>query len=209
MYRTSRRVLFEGAVEAGREAWQGEYLAKIPRTIEIARVLQPRCIRLLACRTERRARSRMRRRTWRRTHPWAIAMYREAVEQVRAAGFDVLIENEAHKCIWSRPAEVLSFFERLGTRGGLHVGHPEHVADGDVPVDRGVPAVAADHPPGAPQGRDERDAGRASGVAQCAGGCVVAGAGDRGGGAGGRGLADHLPEPVARASRRTGTTTAT
>jgi len=111
--------LFEGAVEAGRQAWQREYLAKIPRTIEIARVLRPRCIRLLACRTERRSEVADATAYLAEAHPWAIAMYREAVEQVLGAGFDVLIENEAHKCIWSRPAEVLGFFERLGGGAGF------------------------------------------------------------------------------------------
>jgi sugar phosphate isomerase/epimerase len=111
--------LFEGAVEAGCDAWQNEYLSKVPRTIEIARVLQPRCIRLLACRTERRSEVTDATAYLVETHPWAIAMYREAVEQVRTAGFNVLIENEAHKCIWSRPAEVLAFFDQLGSGAGF------------------------------------------------------------------------------------------
>lgn len=110
--------LFEGAVEAGCDAWQSEYLSKIPRTIEIARVLRPRCIRLLACRTERRSEVADATAYLEQEHPWAIAMYRDAAEQVRAAGFAVLIENEAYKCIWSKPSEVVSFFERLGTDAG-------------------------------------------------------------------------------------------
>ena len=112
-------VLFEGAVEAGPEAWRAEYLAKIPRTIEIAQALQPRCIRLLACRTERRSEIDDSTAYLEEVHSWAIAMYREAIEQISRAGFAVLIENEAHKCIWSNPAEVLSFFERLGMGAGF------------------------------------------------------------------------------------------
>ena len=72
-------LLLEGAVESGPEAWQAEYLAKIPRTIEIARVLQPRCIRLLACRTLRRSEVADSTAYLEEVHPWAIAMYRDAV----------------------------------------------------------------------------------------------------------------------------------
>lgn len=115
---TLSTVLFVGDVEAGPEAWRRDYLAKVPRTIQIARVLRPRCIRLLACRTQRRGEIDDATACLRQSFPWAIPMYRDAVGQICAAGFEVLIENEAHNCIWSRPGEVLSFFAALQADAG-------------------------------------------------------------------------------------------
>ncbi len=112
-------VLFHGVVEMGLQAWEGQYLARIPRTLEIARALEPRCIRLLACQSLRRAEIDDSTAYLREAHPWAIPMYRDAIRQVRQAGFQVLLENETGRCIWSRPGEVVSFFAALGADAGF------------------------------------------------------------------------------------------
>ena len=48
-----------------------------------------------------------------RSQPWVIEMYREAIQKVTDAGFLVTIENECHDCLFSRTDEILGFFQEL------------------------------------------------------------------------------------------------
>ena len=106
--------LFHGEVEQGNEAFVRESIAKVDRAIEIARVLRPRFIRLLAAQTRSRRQITHTTQYLRANCPWVIPAYRAAVERIHAAGFEATIENEVGGCIWSRPQEVLSFFDELG-----------------------------------------------------------------------------------------------
>ncbi|HET6427707.1 MAG TPA: TIM barrel protein [Phycisphaerae bacterium] len=111
---TMSTVLFHPPIERGQEAFRADELGRIGRAMEIAQALQPRCVRLLAAQTEAREQVLDTTPYLRARHPWVFAMYREAIGRLSEAGFRVLIENEVGRCIWSRPEEVLGFFEELG-----------------------------------------------------------------------------------------------
>jgi sugar phosphate isomerase/epimerase len=104
--------LFYADVESGEEAFR-RHLASVDRAVAIARILQPRMIRILAAKTSRRAEIADSTEHIRRRHPWLIVLYAEAVDRIARAGFTPGIENEVHGCIWSTPAEVTSFFAAL------------------------------------------------------------------------------------------------
>ena len=106
-------VLFVGEVEQGEEFFTREYLGRLPRLIEIATVLRPRFIRLLAAQTARRGDFTDSTDYLRRSHPWVFDVYGRAIDLIHAAGFEATIENETHRCIWARPAEIVSFFNEL------------------------------------------------------------------------------------------------
>ena len=83
------------------------------QTIEIARILAPRMIRLLAAQTAHRSAIQDSVTYLRTEHPWALPLYGEAIDRIHAAGFHTTIENETGQCILSRPAEILDFFGEL------------------------------------------------------------------------------------------------
>ena len=106
--------LFEPEVELGEEVFRRDHLGKIDHTIEIARILQPKMIRLLAAQTSRRAEIDDSRAYLRAEHPWALPLYVEAIDLIHEAGFHTTIENETGQCILSNPTEILDFFGELG-----------------------------------------------------------------------------------------------
>jgi sugar phosphate isomerase/epimerase len=46
-------------------------------------------------------------------YPWVFDVYREAIDRIVDAGLRPTIENEAFKCMLSRPDEIVEFFDRL------------------------------------------------------------------------------------------------
>jgi hypothetical protein len=109
--------LFYDAVERGEEHFRAQHLARVARAVELARILRPRFIRLLAATTRRRAEVTDAIAYLREEHPWVFELYGEAVTRVTEAGFEATIENEVGGCILSRPEEVTGLFAELG--------HPE------------------------------------------------------------------------------------
>ena len=106
-------VLFHADVEAGEDVFRQAHLALLDRVIAIARVLEPKLVRLLAARTIRRDDLTDSVAYLKAEHPWLIDCYREAIEKLSAAGFKVTIENECNACIFSTPDEILDFFDAL------------------------------------------------------------------------------------------------
>lgn len=108
--------LFADNVEIGEDNFRANHLSKVSRVLEIAQVLSPTFIRLVAASTSERqnvpdAVAHI------RTHaPWLFALYDEAISQIHEAGFTAVIENETQGCIVSRPQEALDFFEALTNR---------------------------------------------------------------------------------------------
>lgn len=109
--------LFFDDVELGEAHFREHHLGRIDRAIDIARILQPRLVRLLAARSSR-ARAQRENAIERldRDHPWLVGMYGEAIDRLHAAGFSSTIENEVHGCVLSTPDEVLALFARIGRR---------------------------------------------------------------------------------------------
>ena len=105
--------LFEPEVELGEEVFCLEHLGKVDHTIEIARILQPSMIRLLAAQTSRRAGVDDSVAYLKTEHSWAFHLYAEAIDRIHQAGFHTTIENETGQCILSNPAEILEFFAEL------------------------------------------------------------------------------------------------
>ena len=76
---------------------------KVDHTIEIARILQPDMIRLLAAQTTRRAAIDDSVAYLKSEHPWALPLYAEGIDRIHEAGFHIL----------GNPTEVLDFFAEL------------------------------------------------------------------------------------------------
>lgn len=105
--------LFDEFVEAGEWVFRGEHLGKIDRLIEVADVLEPHFVRLLAAKTRQRQQTSDAIRYVNEEHPWLMDLYREASERLIDAGHRVTIENECHDCIFATTDEIIRFFETL------------------------------------------------------------------------------------------------
>lgn len=105
--------LFYDDIEIGEEQFRLRNLAKVEQTIEVAKVLKPAVIRLLAARSSRRQQFANSVDYMKESHPWVIPMYREAIDMLAAAGFQATIENECRECIFSTPDEIIAFFREL------------------------------------------------------------------------------------------------
>lgn len=106
-------ILFSGDIELGEEAFRTNYLDKLNRILELATVLNPKVIRLLAPQCSKRKNFTNILPYIKKNHPWLIPMYKEAIYKIDQAGFKATIENEANNCILSRPEEILGFFKDL------------------------------------------------------------------------------------------------
>jgi len=108
--------LFFDEVEAGEAAFREKHLGAVDRLVELARILQPKLVRLLAPKTARRNELADCTDYLTAEHPWLVSLYGEAVDRIHDAGFAATIENEVHGCIFSTPDEVIAFFDALGRR---------------------------------------------------------------------------------------------
>lgn len=105
--------IFLNDIELGLEAFANRYDAEIEHIIQLAEVLKPKVVRLLSARSSKRDAYLDSVEHMEANHPWVIPMYREAVDRIHSAGLQVTIENEAKKCIWSKPNEIIGFFREL------------------------------------------------------------------------------------------------
>jgi sugar phosphate isomerase/epimerase len=106
--------LFFDDIEKGEAYFRKEHLGKVRRAVEIARILKPRFVRLLAARSAKRAEFGDGVEHIRKNAPWLITLYKEAISQIATAGFDATIENEVHGCLLTNAVEVAAFFGELG-----------------------------------------------------------------------------------------------
>lgn len=109
--------LFFEEIEKGEGVFQKEHLEKLDRIIELARIINPKVIRIMAARTAKRSRIINTVPYISESFPWLIPMYRRAVERINAGGYTATIENDANGCIWSRPEEITGFFNALDCAG--------------------------------------------------------------------------------------------
>lgn len=109
--------LFDAHVEDGEAVFRG-HLQNVKQAVRVARLLRPRFVRLLACRTRERAGLTNAVEHVCRHAPWVFNLYRDAVTELNAAGFTATIENETGGCILSSPDEVNAFFSHLAAGPG-------------------------------------------------------------------------------------------
>lgn len=110
--------VFGGTVAIGAEQFRADGLAELDRVLEIAAVVRPRYVRLLAAQApgsrehDGNAVGRLR-----ESDPWLGPLYREAADRIVSAGFDVTIENETKQSFLSSPQEYLDFADWIGNPG--------------------------------------------------------------------------------------------
>ena len=109
-------VLFHSNIESGEAEFRANHLGAVDRIITLAKIMQPRIIRLLGAATEKRKELTDTIPYIKSNHPWLIPMYGEAIDRISDAGFPVTIENETGNCIFGYPHEILAFFDELGRR---------------------------------------------------------------------------------------------
>lgn len=113
--------IFHADIEPGETAFRARFNDKLARILEAAPILQPRNIRLLSASSSKRAEFADSVEYISQHHAWVFPLYREAVEQIHEAGFQVVIENEVNKSIFAKPQEIVDFFRLLdcGDKAGL------------------------------------------------------------------------------------------
>lgn len=111
--------LFYGDVEKGEAHFRESFLAKVPRAIELARIFQPSKVRLLSAESSKRAEFHHGVEYVQDRHPWLLPLYREAIEQITAAGFRPTLENEVRGNLLIRPEEIADFFTELDCKGQI------------------------------------------------------------------------------------------
>jgi len=105
--------LFHGDIELGEKRFREDYPGKIDHVIQLAEILQPQIIRLLAAGTSKRGEIENSVKYIRLNHPWLIPLYAEAIDGLYSSGFKSTMENEVGNCIFSTPEEIIGFFEEL------------------------------------------------------------------------------------------------
>jgi sugar phosphate isomerase/epimerase len=105
--------IFYADIEQGEAAFRTKFKDKLARILESAPILQPRNLRLLSATSSKRAEFADSADYISQHHAWLIPLYREAIEQIHSAGFQVVIENEVHNVIFSTPQEIVDVFRLL------------------------------------------------------------------------------------------------
>ena len=108
--------LFCDDVERGELHFAAQHAGRVERAVELARILRPALVRLLAAGGERRCMYDDCVEYLAAEHPWLIPMYAQAIDRLHAAGFQATIENEVGPCILRTPADVTALFAELGRR---------------------------------------------------------------------------------------------
>ncbi len=108
--------LFFNDIEAGEESFLKD-LSSLDRILELARIMKPKVVRLLAAKTSKRQQHIDVMPHIEKNAPWLISAYQKAIDKIAAAGFPSTIENEANGCILSRPEEIRGFFKALDRKG--------------------------------------------------------------------------------------------
>lgn len=113
--------IFYGDIEQGETAFRAQFTDKLARILETASILQPKNVRLLSAKSSKRSEFGNCVEYINAQHPWLYDVYREAIDQLHAIGFKVVIENEVRDVIFTEPQEIIDFFAVLdrGDKVGL------------------------------------------------------------------------------------------
>ncbi|MCC2686582.1 MAG: xylose isomerase-like barrel [Paenibacillaceae bacterium] len=105
--------LFHDDLERGESHFRDTHYSRIERTLETSRILHPTVIRLLSPRMDRAGSKTDSVGRILGKFPWLIPMMQETVDRINAEGFQVTIENECERNIFSTPQEIIDFFTVL------------------------------------------------------------------------------------------------
>jgi hypothetical protein len=108
--------LFSTEMEMGEAQFRKRNFELLGAVLATAKILKPHCIRLIAAQTLRRKDVSNSISYIREQHPWLMPLYSEAIDQIHAAGFKTVIENEVANSIFASAREVRDFFSALGSR---------------------------------------------------------------------------------------------
>ena len=98
---------------AGESAFATQDLADLAHVLEVAAIIRPRYIRLLAAQLPGRHGGSDSVELIERLYPFVIPAYRAAIDQISAAGFATTIENEAASCVLSTTRDFRAFFAAI------------------------------------------------------------------------------------------------
>jgi hypothetical protein len=105
--------VFFGALDDGREAFAAEHGARLEQVLPFIDVFRPKLVRLIAPQLKSRPDDDTAVDRLIADHGWVFDLFRDAVKRIEAAGAHATIENEAWKCVLSRPREFTQFFSQL------------------------------------------------------------------------------------------------
>jgi sugar phosphate isomerase/epimerase len=104
----------------GEAAWIDVNHRILERVLAAAKVLKPSVVRVIAAKdTSRPQGGAGNMEMVLASYPWAPAAYDTIVARINEAGFDAVLENEAHDCIVTSPEDVLTLFAALGPKHRL------------------------------------------------------------------------------------------
>lgn len=103
----------EPGLDAGEAAFRTRVDQELTSCLRVAAILRPRRVRLIAPQVPQRAQV-LDAVAWIRAEaPWAIAVLRDAVDRIVAAGCEPVLENEIAASCLARPSEVLDLFAAI------------------------------------------------------------------------------------------------
>ena len=114
---TMSTCIFADDIEMGEGEFRERHCGTVERAAAIARILQPRQVRLIIATSARRAEFTNCADYLASRHPWVIATYAEAVDRLHEAGFHVTLESEPGNSLFARPQEIIDFFAALNRPG--------------------------------------------------------------------------------------------
>jgi sugar phosphate isomerase/epimerase len=113
--------VFYDQLDKGEAHFRRHHLGQLTHVLSFADVLAPKLIRLNGARLPTSPNGLGGFALLMRDFPWAIDVYREAIDRVRDAGFMPTIENEAGGCFLAAPADFVAFFDALDRKGNVQL----------------------------------------------------------------------------------------
>ncbi|HEU4808629.1 MAG TPA: TIM barrel protein [Homoserinimonas sp.] len=103
--------IFFADIAKGEQEFREVHLEKLKEIIEVAKVLQPTVVRIIAAQLPELEPGTRSMPVIKEKYPWLVEVYREALQLIADAGLTPTIENEAFRCFLSLPEDFIEFFE--------------------------------------------------------------------------------------------------
>jgi hypothetical protein len=113
--------LFGGDIEQGQSAFAEACGRGLDRLLAVADILRPKVVRLLAAQSSAWSGQGDAGAYVSREHPWLLDRYRQAIDRIRGAGFEPMIENEVGSTLFRTPGDIVAFFDRLDRQGAVQL----------------------------------------------------------------------------------------